>query len=322
MTLLALFLALVACAVISGILAGAETGLYSLSRTRVEAESRAGSRRARWIEFLLRDDARLLITLLFATAFVDETATTVGLALFEPLGLSDGWHEVVVSLVLTPPLLFFGGILPKDLFRRRPHALVGRVAPGVAAINVLLLPLVWPLRLAMGALFRALALHEHDLVRISGREAVIELLRERDQELTPELERMARKVLELRSMPVERVMVPWRRVDFVRADAPAADLRTRLAGSGYSRLPVVEAGGAVVGYVHQIEVLAGAQAADVHEHLRPLAALPPGLSIDRALARLRKSGQRMAVVGTLARPLGIVTLKDLVEEISGELYRW
>lgn len=321
MTLL-LLLGLFVCTLVSGMLSGAETGLYSLSRTRVEAEARAGSRRARWIEFLLRDDARLLITLLFAVAFVDETATTVGLALFAPLGLPEGWHELVVSIVLTPFLLFFGGVLPKDLFRRRPHALVGAVAPGVAAVNVVLLPLVWPMRVAMGALFRALSLHEHDLVRVSGREAVIELLRERDQELTPELEGMARKVLELRTLPVERVMVPWRKVETVRADAKAAELRQRLERSGFSRLPVSESGGAVVGYVHQLEVLAGAANADVKEHLRPLAALPPGLSIDRALARLRKSGQRMAVVGTLSRPLGIVTLKDLVEEISGELYRW
>jgi CBS domain containing-hemolysin-like protein len=322
MTAVLWLVALAALVVASGIVSGAETGLYSLSRTRVEAESRAGSRRARWIEFLLRDDARLLITLLLATAFVDEAATSVGLALFEPLGVPDGWHEVIVSLVLTPVLLFFGGVLPKDLFRRRPHALVGAFGPLVAAINVLLLPLVWPLRLAVGALFRALSLHEHELARISGREAVIELLRERDQELTPELERMARKVLELRSVPVERVMVPWRKVDLVLADAGATELRGRLERSGYSRLPVAEPTGAVVGYVHQLEVLAAGAAAGVSEHLRPLAALPPGLSIDRALARLRKSGQRIAVVGTLARPVGIVTLKDLVEEISGELYRW
>ncbi|MBI5435434.1 MAG: DUF21 domain-containing protein [Planctomycetes bacterium] len=322
MTELALLAALCVCVFVSAVLSGAETGLYALSRTRVEAEARAGARSARWIEFLLRDDARLLITLLFATALVDEAATSAGLLLFEPLGLPGAWHEVVVSLALTPVLLFFGGILPKDLFRRRPHALVGRVAPAVAGINVLLLPFVWPLRVAVGALFKAMSLHEHELARVSGREAVIELLRERDEELTPELERMARKVLELRSVPVEQVMVPWKKVDVVRAESGPAELRGRLERSGYSRLPVVEDGGAVVGYVHQLEVLAAGTSAGVQEHLRPLTALPPGLSIDRALARLRKSGQRMAVVGTLGRPLGLVTLKDLVEEISGELYRW
>jgi CBS domain containing-hemolysin-like protein len=37
---------------------------------------------------------------------------------------------------------------------------------------------------------------------------------------------------------------------------------------------------------------------------------------------MRASGQRLAVVGSLAEPLGLLTLKDLVEEISGELGDW
>jgi len=37
---------------------------------------------------------------------------------------------------------------------------------------------------------------------------------------------------------------------------------------------------------------------------------------------MRANGQRAALVGPPARPLGLVTLKDIVEEISGELARW
>jgi CBS domain containing-hemolysin-like protein len=46
------------------------------------------------------------------------------------------------------------------------------------------------------------------------------------------------------------------------------------------------------------------------------------MPLDRALARLRQTGQRAALVGSAEAPLGLVTLKDLVEEISGELHRW
>jgi CBS domain containing-hemolysin-like protein len=319
---LALFALLALCLVLSAAWSGSETGLYSLSRPRVEAEARAGNSRSRLIAFLLRDDARLLITLLLATAIVDEAATTVGLMLAEPLHMPRHLNEIVVSLALTPLFLFFGGLLPKDLFRRRPHTLVAWCAPLIAASSVALSLLVVPLRFLTGALFRSLGLQETELARVTGREAVIELLRERDAELTPELEKMARKVLELRSVPIERVMVPWRRAETLRHDADAQTTRTRLDRTPYSRLPIVEPSGAVVGYVHQLEVLAAGESATPREHLRPMLALPPGLPIDRALARMRKSGQRAAVVGTLARPLGLVTLKDLVEEISGELYRW
>jgi CBS domain containing-hemolysin-like protein len=44
--------------------------------------------------------------------------------------------------------------------------------------------------------------------------------------------------------------------------------------------------------------------------------------VDKALARLRAAGARIALVGDPAGPTGIVTLKDLLEEISGPLAKW
>jgi CBS domain containing-hemolysin-like protein len=69
-------------------------------------------------------------------------------------------------------------------------------------------------------------------------------------------------------------------------------------------------------------VLAADPATPLQQHLRPILALDPAMPLDRALARLRQTGQRMALVGSDQAPLGLVTLKDLVEEISGELHRW
>jgi CBS domain containing-hemolysin-like protein len=56
--------------------------------------------------------------------------------------------------------------------------------------------------------------------------------------------------------------------------------------------------------------------------IRPLIVLDPATPLDRALSRLRQSGQRAALVGSPAKPVGWVTLKDLVEEVTGELSRW
>ena len=50
--------------------------------------------------------------------------------------------------------------------------------------------------------------------------------------------------------------------------------------------------------------------------------LTPNMAVDRALGKLRAAGQRMALVGTPEAPIGLVTLKDLVRTISGELSDW
>jgi CBS domain containing-hemolysin-like protein len=94
-------------------------------------------------------------------------------------------------------------------------------------------------------------------------------------------------------------------------------------------LPLVDPdseGGSVVGYLLQLDflgaILEGDEAPELAGLVRPLVALSPDVTLDRALARLRAAGQRMALVGTPQAPVGLVTLKDLVRTISGELGDW
>jgi CBS domain containing-hemolysin-like protein len=117
-------------------------------------------------------------------------------------------------------------------------------------------------------------------------------------------------------------MVPWKDVTRLDARDADADLYAAVSRARHTRLVVVGADGGVAGYVHQLDVLGGGPGEPVLEHLREVGALAPGIAVDRALARLRASGQRLAIVGDPGRPLGIVTLKDLLEEISGDLAGW
>jgi CBS domain containing-hemolysin-like protein len=133
---------------------------------------------------------------------------------------------------------------------------------------------------------------------------------------------MAKNVLELRSIPVERCMVAWKEVLRLDARDPDVDLYEAVARSPRTRLPVVGPDGVVQGYVHQLDVLGAGPDEKVLAHLREIQRLAPGTPVDRALARLRNSGQRLAIVGDPKAPLGLVTLKDLLEEISGDLAGW
>ena len=323
MNTLELILALLGCCLLSAVFSGSETGFYRLSPLRVDAEAEAGSRSARLMRWLLADDARLLITILVGNNLMLQLCTVLAEDEARRLGVAPAFLELVVTAALAPFLFFFAELLPKDLFRRRPHTLVAGSVWIIAAARWLFLPLSLPLQLLARLLERLSGAQPRDLARVLGREKVLELLDEgaRHGALELETHNLVHNVFRLRGTPVEKVMVPWPAVvslDF--SESPEAT-RERVARSRFTRLPALR-GNRVVGYVHQLDVLSATEGPAPELHLRPLMALDPALTVERALARLRLAGQRAALVGTPGEPLGLLTLKDLVEEISGELAGW
>ena len=310
--------------ILSAVFSGSETGFYCISPLRVEMEAQEGRSRSRLIRWLIRDDYALLITILIGNNLMLESLThVVGKVVQERMWVSSVWLEVTVTVILAPIIFFFGELVPKELFRHRPHLMVGMVSPLIATVRVLFYPLALPLRALSALLVRLLRIESGDLSLALGREAVVDLLAEGTKlgRLEPHAERLALNVLSLRNLSLESEMVPWSSVDVIDLEAPEEEQRERSTHSRFSRMPAVRAG-VVVGYVHQLDVLRAEPGELVEAALRPLPVFEPKLPVDRALKSLRATGQRAALVGTPKAPLGLVTLKDLVETISGELAGW
>ena len=364
----ALLFSLALCLLLSALFSGSETGFYSLSRLRLEGDVKAGRRMAALVQRLVRDERGLLITILIGNNLMLELVTSFGdEGLREVIGVPPAYREVLLTAVLTPLVFVFAELVPKDLFRRRPHSLLGWTAPLVAVCRVAFLPVALPLRLASTLVERALGVPQAALHALEGRVQILEVLEEgaKSGALAPHAQQLMTNVLELRAKRIDSVLIPWHEVLKIDLTAGSAGANARLANSEYSRLPVIGSLGRVVGYLHVLDVLArragfpppadapapGAEVAlpahppagvqwvrsvgpwlegDAAEDavlpdsglLRPLLVLTPETTVDRALAILRAEGQRAALVGAPDRPLGWVTLKDLVEEISGELGGW
>lgn len=306
-----------------GFYSGCETGLYSLSRARLEVEARHGGRSARVLLALVRRDSWVLITMLIGTTLGLELATWVLDHQLKLWGFGPGGRQTILALGLTPFAFYFGEALPKELYRRRPHRLMGSCAPGILASLAIFSPLVLLLR-GMTLLVERLSGVVGQRVGVGPQRAnLISVLDEGagSGEITPHAVELARNALALQSIPVSRAMVPWKEVQFLDAGASEEDLRRVVEATSHTRLPVCAAG-VVSGYLHQLDVLAERPAGPVLAHRRPVPHLDPELSVHRALLRLRIAGGRLAVVGPPEAPLGLVTLKDLLEEISGDLGDW
>lgn len=316
-----------ACLFASALYSGSEIGFYSLSRVQVDLEADRGGRMARLVRWLAKNDSALLVTILIGNNVVLQLATVIGESLFARTAASSDprAEAVVVAVVLTPIVFLFGEALPKDIFRRRPGALTQRAVPLIAVSRVLFWPLERLLRVFTLLLESALGVSSERVGRLEARESLAIFLAEgrRHGALPARAEELARNALHLRSIPVSRAMAPWSGVLRLRRDMGNAAAFEALRGSSYSRLPVESSDGVVEGYVHQLEVLQewrpGGDPPDVFARVRPLDRLDASTPVDRALFRLQGGGRRVAVVEEGGRPVGLVSLKDLLEEISGDL---
>lgn len=310
----------------TAVFSGAETAFYRASRVRVDMDARGGSRTARLVRYLLARETVLVIVLVLGLNLCLEFMTHDVETLLVAAGVPRFGIELWLTLLVTPIVFFWGELLPKELARRRPHAWLAVAAPIVVVLRWLLWPVERLLALVTALASRAFGLEERLFSSGQGRDAVLDFLREgrRSGAIPQSAEVMARNVLTLRSIPIERCMVPWKDVDRLDARDGEEDLYAAVSRASHTRLVVVgpaegREGLVVRGYVHQLDVLGAGPDEPVLSHLRPVAHLPPRLPVDRALARLRAGGHRLAVVGDPEAPLGILTLKDLVEEISGDL---
>lgn len=321
MDLLILVLALTLCVVASFLYSGAEIGFYSLSRVQVDLEAEHGHRSARRVRGLLGDEPALLITLLIGNNIALQLATFVGEEIARGRELNEAEQVLAVSVLLTPLVFLFGEALPKETFRRRPHHMTYLAAGFIQASRWVYWPLERLLRGLSALLERGFGLGTGRVSYARGRDRLAGYLEEglKQGALSARAEVLARNALHLRAIPISRVMVPWSEVLSLRSDLSDGELFEKVRDSRWTRLPVEDPDGSFRGYVHQIDVLAGGPGGSVLGQLRPMPALELSTPVDRAILILRGGGHRAAVVGSMDGPEGLVTLKDLVEEISGDL---
>jgi putative hemolysin len=128
------------------------------------------------------------------------------------------------------------------------------------------------------------------------------------------------RVIGLSETPVRSVMVPGHRVIGVAASASRRDLIRVGRVTPFARVPVFgERRLQVMGFVKVEELLRNEGWTTVGERMQPATKLSPATTAAAAIAQMRRAGSEMAVVvDAVGNMLGVVTLRDLLEEVVGE----
>lgn len=307
----------------SALCSGLETGLYVVNRVRLAVRAGRGERRSIRLEQELERPDRLLATLLIANNAANYAGSLGVAALIETM-VTPIWAIVVLNTLVVVPILFvLGETVPKDLFRTRADQWMPRFAVMLTVVRRMLTVIgLVPLFAGLSNLVRRLVGVRKDDAR-SPRARVTRFIRESHASgsLSEAQLDLADRAMAMRRRSVSGEMTPWRQVVTVALRERQADGRAIARRTLRSRLPVVD-GGRVVGLVDVQDVLLNG--GDLTAALQTdVPRFRPDTPAFAALESLRRQRRPVGIVEDgSGRPLGMVTLKDLVEPLLGDLRAW
>lgn len=326
-SLVVLFMLLLACA---AFFSCSETALFSLSRVQVHRfREQKGHFAARLVE-CLRMPRHTLVTILFGNELVNVSMSIVGAAIVSgstPYSLE---AETLISVaIITPVILIFGEMLPKNLALR----FAPQLAPILAVPIHLFYHAITPLRRLLSWLADRMVaslggspaeaspmIMEEEfrrLVDIGSRRGVI----------VEEEREIIHNVFAFTDKTAGDIMTKAHKLFALPVDLPYEQVIAAMRDQGYSRVPFYEGDPShIVGILHVRDLFSFQmrRQAKKDEELTSLLRRPVFVSLRTPLEEVLREFQRtqthMAlVIGLEGELAGVVTMHDVQEELFGEM---
>ena len=317
-------LLIAACILLAGYYAGTETGFYRLNRVRLRFRLQEGRPSAKTLDAMVRQADAFIVTTLVANNVFVFLATLICTRLYEPAYGTRA--EFMATVTLIGPIFVFGEVLQKELFRRSAYVLMYRAAGMLRWSMRLFHPVVFVLKQVQRFWTIFMRRADRSPEALLERSRLYHFFHESAEEgtLSAYQRTMAANIMKLQGLTVERVMIPRQAAVSVQMTRSHETFRELVEVSPYRRMPVTDADDKLVGVVNVLDVLSHKGGPfRLEDYVRKPATFPKDAKVIDALHVLKRGRQPMGFVnGPQGEILGIITIKDLVEEIVGELREW
>ena len=315
---------LVLCLIAQAFFVGAEVALSACDRNALRARAQGGDLRAQRAERMLAVPQVTLATTLVGTNLAALIAVLlVGIELLAA-GVTPLWSPLIV----VPPLLVLGHLVPKAIVQAHADRFVAGVAAPLRLASFVLRPLVLVVDGYAGLLTRLIRTeHKNAFVTRDELAMLIESAPDTDRpEISADERAMIANVFELSEYKVGELMVPLSEVTALPEDVAIAEAALEVADKQHSRMPIYRSRvDDIVGIVHVFDLLQAAsrgksEGKTVASLAHPPIYVPQTMKASDLLVQLQTEQQHLAiVVDEYGGAVGICTIEDLLETIVGEI---
>ncbi len=333
---------------INAFFVAAEFSMVSVRRSRISQLVSEGDVQAKTVQQLQRSLDRLLSTTQFgitlsslALGWIGESTMAVTLAFWitkAPLSVTQGQ---ALAHAVSIPLAFFlvaylqivlGELCPKSVAILYPEQVARFLGPPSLTIARLFNPFIWVLNQSTRLLLRLINIRysdQYSYSRLTPEELQLII---RTTTETPGLDAEERELLnnvfEFRDVTAGEIMIPRTQISAIPLSATFTELIEVVADTDHSRYPItgdsLDDIQGMVDIKQFLQPLAHQQiatATPIQPWVKPARFVPEYTPLHELLATMQRTGQELViVVDEFGGTAGLITLRDLITEIIGDIH--
>ncbi len=310
--------------------AGSETALTSLHRIKIKRLVAEEIKVAEGFSLWLQDPNWLLSTILIGNAMAVIFASILATSVAVDFSFLYGWSQKLAvgctTAIVTVLVLAFGEVMPKTYARENAEKIsIICIAPLIRIakllspiIRMMVFPANFLIRIIGGKNLRGIPLFTAreigTLIEVGAREGALD-----DEE-----KKMVQSSLEFGETIVREVMVPRIDMQCVDIDDEREEIFKKITKIAHSRVPVYKRNvDNIIGIIYVKDLLIARRNSEliiIEDLMRQAYFVPETKKISELLEEFRKGRMHLAiVVDEYGVTTGLVTIEDLVEEITGEI---
>ncbi|NPB05509.1 MAG: HlyC/CorC family transporter [Aquificae bacterium] len=296
---------------------GSELALVSVNRAKLGYLAK----RDRLIRDFLNDTESYITLTLFGYTFSIVLATAFytyfWIKIAENHPALRGYEPLLAETLLVFTLVL-GEIIPKSVFLSNAEFLAPIIIRVLYPLKKFFKPITYTAKLISDFIARVLVKEGKYLTR----EELVKILTEGKVELSKTKRLLVANILSFKERRISEIVKPLYDVVMVSQDATVEQAAEKIKESGYSRLPVYASTPQnIIGYVQAYDLLTARKHERIIKYVRPIKVIGEFEKLKDVLDKMVREKEHIAVVvderGIL---IGIITLEDIMEEITGELY--
>ncbi|MCZ7393983.1 MAG: hemolysin family protein [Candidatus Methanoperedens sp.] len=297
-----------------------ETSIISQNRIRLKGHLSKGRKNASIIKEMLDVPENFLAAILIGNNIVNITisvlVTVVVIHLFGPNAIT------IATIVATLLIVAFAEITPKAYAARNP-GIAYKLAPVMKFLIWILKPLIIFFTGLTNVILRLLGVKTSIKEPIFMREDLGYMIEIGEEEgiIQKEERHLLKSALDFSGIKAGDIMIPFEKVTCIDAGATLGDAVELVRRKKFARIPVINEG-KILGFVHIKDALNNLAdwKKSIKEIARPALFANPGTSLLELVDLIKGSQSSMCfVIDEEGKPLGLITLGLLLENIVGEI---